>query len=74
MIRKQIQTDCIHNVKALMQLATFHGDVDPRGQKQASEAIVEDLVALQRGCGVVGDFNTWRRIKRKVCHQHQRET
>ena len=39
---------------------TFHGHVDTRGQKQPSKAIVEDLVALQRGCGVVGDLNTWR--------------
>lgn len=36
---------------------TFHGDVDSRGQKQAPEAVVEDLVALQRGCGVVSDFD-----------------
>lgn len=36
---------------------TFHGDVDPRGQEQASEAVVEDLVALQRGRGVVRDFD-----------------
>ena len=52
-------------MKASTQLATFHGDVDPRGQKQAPEAVVEDLVALQRGCGVVSDFNTWRREKKK---------
>lgn len=54
--------------KALMPTKhqiTFHGDVDSRGQKQASKAIVEDLVALQSGCGVVGDFNTWRRRRKK---------
>lgn len=45
--------------------ATFHGDVDSRGQKQAPKAIVEDLVALQRGCGVVSDFNTWFKKKKK---------
>lgn len=45
--------------------ATFHGDVDSRGQKQAPKAIVEDLVALQRGCGVVSDFNTWFKKKEK---------
>ncbi len=52
------------------QLLTFHGDVDSRGQKQASKAIVEDLVALQRGCGVVCDFNTWTR-KRKSAPQRE---
>lgn len=36
---------------------TFHGDVDPRGQEQASEAVVEDLVSLQRGRSVVRDFD-----------------
>lgn len=40
---------------------TFHGDVDSWGQKQASKAIVEDLVALQCGCGMVSDLNTWIR-------------
>lgn len=39
------------------QSFTFHRHVDPRGQKKAPEAVVEDLVALQRGCGVVGDFD-----------------
>lgn len=39
---------------------TFHGDIDPRGQEQAAEAIVENLVALQCCGGVVSDFNTWK--------------
>ena len=37
---------------------TFHGDVDPRGQEETAEAVVEDLVSLQRGRRVVRDFNT----------------
>ena len=41
---------------------TFHGDVDPRGQEQTPEAVVEDLVCLQRCRRVVRDFNTWKKI------------
>lgn len=48
----------LNGILVIQNLIIFHGDVDPRGQKQASEAIVEDLVALQCGCGVVSDFNT----------------
>lgn len=44
--------------KPNIQALTFHSDVDTWGQKQASEAVVEDLVALQSGSGVVSDFNT----------------
>lgn len=47
---------------------TFHGHVDSWGQKQPSEAIVKDLVALQCGRGVVSDLNTWRG-KRKSAPQ-----
>lgn len=36
---------------------TFHGDVDSRGQEQASEAVVEDLVSLQRGRSMVRYFD-----------------
>lgn len=39
------------------QRLTFHRHVDARGQEETTEAIVEDLVALQGGRGVVSDFN-----------------
>lgn len=42
------------------QPVTFHGDIDPWGQKEASKTIVENLVALQCRGGMVGDFNTWK--------------
>lgn len=38
--------------------STFHCHVDPGRQKQSPEAIVEDLIALQSRCGVIGDLNT----------------
>lgn len=60
-IRKQILTawnQAGQSGNVQKAAVTFHGDVNPRGQKQASEAIVEDLVAFQCGCGVVSDFDT----------------
>lgn len=39
---------------------TFHSDVDARRQKKSPEAVVEDLVSLQGGGGVVGDLDTCR--------------
>lgn len=48
----------LNGILVILNFIVFHGDVDSRGQKQASKAIVEDLVALQSGCGVVSDFNT----------------
>ena len=41
---------------------TFHRHVDARGQEEPSEAVVEDLVCLQRCRRVVRDFNTWKKI------------
>ena len=37
---------------------TFHCHVDAGRQEKPSEAVVEDLVALQSGCGVVCDLDT----------------
>ena len=41
---------------------TFHGDVDPGGQKQTTETVVEDLVPLQSGSRMVGDLNAWEEM------------
>lgn len=48
----------LDGILVVQDLIIFHGDVDSGGEKQASKAIVEDLVSLQRGCCVVGNFNT----------------
>ena len=38
--------------------STFHCNVDTRCKKQAAEAVVEDLVPLERRSGVVCDLDT----------------
>lgn len=48
----------LYGILVIHNLIIFHSNVDPRGQEQTSKAIIEDLVALQSGCGVVSDFNT----------------
>ena len=52
-------------------LSTFHGNVDTRCQEQSSEAVVEDLISLQSGCGVVGDLYTCRRSMRGSATSNQ---
>lgn len=39
---------------------TFHCNIDSWGEKKSSKSVVEDLVSLQSGCGVVCDLNTWK--------------
>ena len=47
-----------HTLSATVELVTFHGDVDPRGEEQATETVVEDLVSLQSCRGMVGYLDT----------------
>lgn len=51
-----------------MRLAahTFHGDVDAGCKKETAKAVVEDLIPLQGSCGVVCDFDSWRRGERQI--------
>lgn len=48
----------VRKLSAWDDQSTFHCHVDTGRQKQSPEAIVEDLIALQSRCGVIGDLDT----------------
>lgn len=52
---------------------TFHCNVDAGRQEQSTEAIVEDLIALQSRRGVIGDLDTWTEEQKAVGYSRPTE-